>query len=151
MSSLPMCKVYQIGAESNETSWMIEGLWLNDGVGLLGGEPKSFKTFAALSLAVAVSSGKPCFGHYPVRRQGAVMLYAAEDSLVVVRQRIEGIAEQMGADFGNLDIHVITSPKLRIDSDIDRKQMEDAIRLINPVLLILLLGYTISTKTHRVR
>ena len=54
MKTLPTCIVYQISEETTGINWMIEDLWLDNGVGLLGGEPKSFKTFAALSLAVAV-------------------------------------------------------------------------------------------------
>lgn len=137
MNQLETCKVYQISENPEGLAWMIEGLWIDNGVGIIGGEPKSFKTFAALSLAVAVSSGKPCFGHYAVHRSGPVLLYAAEDSLSMVRERIQGIAKKMDTDFSKLDINVITTKKLRIDSEIDRKKMEVTIGEIQPVLLIL--------------
>jgi len=137
MNQLETCKVYQISENPEGIAWMIEGLWIDNGVGIIGGEPKSFKTFAALSLAVAVSSGKACFGHYAVRRSGPVLLYAAEDSLPMVRERIQGIAEKTETDFSKLDINVITTQKLRIDSEIDRKKMEMTIAEIQPVLLVL--------------
>jgi RecA-family ATPase len=137
MTEMPTCKVYQISECPEGIAWMIEGLWLDNGVGIIGGEPKSFKTFAAPSLAVAISSGKQCFGRYAVHRRGPVLLYAAEDSLPIVKERIRGISEKIGADFNQLDINVITSQKLRIDSEIDRRKMEATISEIKPVLLIL--------------
>ncbi|MBF0442222.1 MAG: AAA family ATPase, partial [Oligoflexales bacterium] len=137
MNALPTCRVADIGETAEKLKWMIEGLWLDNAVGLIGGEPKSYKTFAALSLAVAVASGKNCFGHYQVKRCGSVLLYAAEDSLIMVKERIQGICKGMEAPFDTLDVHVITAPRLRIDSQIDRKKMEDLVQNIKPVLLVL--------------
>ena len=136
MNTLTTCRVAQIET-TNQLSWLIENLWLDNAVGLIGGEPKSYKSFAAMSLAVAVASGKPCFGHYNVKRQGPVILYSAEDSLAMVKDRIEGISAAMAADFDTLDLHVITTPKLRIDSDVDRRKMETLLQSLKPVLLVL--------------
>lgn len=136
MNTLTTCKVAQIET-TDQLSWLIENLWLDNAVGLIGGEPKSYKTFAAMSLAVAVASGKPCFGHYVVKRQGPVVLYAAEDSLALVKDRIAGISTAMEADFATLDLHVVTTPKFRIDSDVDRKKMEALLQSLKPVLLIM--------------
>ena len=136
MNTLTTCRVAQIET-TNQLSWLIENLWLDNAVGLIGGEPKSYKSFAAMSLAVAVASGKPCFGHYNVKRQGPVVLYAAEDSLAMVKDRIAGISAAMAVDFDTLDLHVITTPKLRIDSDVDRRKMETLLQSLKPVLLVL--------------
>ena len=57
---------------------------------LIGGEPKTFKSFLALDMAVAVASGKPCLRQFAVSRPGRVLLFAAEDPQHVVRQRLEG-------------------------------------------------------------
>ena len=135
--SLEIIKVCDLGDSRGEPDWLIDGLWLDGGVGIIGGEPKSYKTFAALSLAIAAASGKDCFGHYPVRRSGPVLLFAAEDSLAMVRERIAGIALGMGADFTELDIHIIAEPQLRIDTTTDRQRLEEAIVDIKPVLLVL--------------
>lgn len=137
MSSLTIHKIHELDNTQAKHYWMIEELWLDNGVGLIGGEPKSYKTFAALSLAVATSSGQPCFGHYAVRRVGPVLLYAAEDSLLMIRERVFGIAMGMGADFAQLNIYVIAEPNLRIDVHFDRQRLEEAIIDIKPALLLL--------------
>jgi RecA-family ATPase len=136
ISALTSCKVSDIET-TQHLSWMIENLWLDNGVGIIGGEPKSYKTFAAMSLAVSVASGKSCFGHYEVRKKGPVLLFAAEDSLAMVKDRIMGITKAMDVDFESLNLHVITTPKLRIDSEIDRKKMETLLQDLKPVLLVL--------------
>jgi hypothetical protein len=136
MNILTSCKVAEIETD-DQLSWLVENLWLDNAVGLIGGEPKSYKTFAAMSLAVAVASGQPCFGHYHVKKQGPVLLYAAEDSLAMVKDRIAGISAAMSVDFATLELHVITTPKLRIDSDVDRRKMEALLQSLKPVLLVL--------------
>ena len=66
-------------------------------VGLIGGAPKSGKTFLALELAVAVASGRPCLGRFAVPCPGPVLVLAAEDSPHQVKRRIQGIAHVRGA------------------------------------------------------
>jgi len=81
MTALPTIRAAQLAdVQANEPVWMIEGLWSAEAVGIIGGEPKSFKTFLALDLAVAVATGAPCLRRFPTHRTGAVLLYAAEDS-----------------------------------------------------------------------
>jgi RecA-family ATPase len=53
---------------SSQAAWLIEGLWSNEAVGIIGGEPKCGKSFLALDLAVAVASGTPCLRHFPTRQ-----------------------------------------------------------------------------------
>jgi hypothetical protein len=60
-------------------NWLIENLWLAETVGFLGSPPKHYKTWLALEMAVAVASGSPCLGAFPVPASGPVLLYAAED------------------------------------------------------------------------
>lgn len=137
MSELEVIKVSDLDEEKKDPDWLIEGLWLDGGVGIIGGEPKSYKTFAALSLAVATASGRSCFGRYDVKRQGPVLVYAAEDSLAMVADRIIGLAHGMNASFKELDIHLIAEARLRIDTEVDRQRLEETISNLRPVLLIL--------------
>ena len=137
MSELEVIKVSELNGEKREPDWLIDGLWLDGGVGIIGGEPKSYKTFAALSLAVATASGKPCFGRYEVIRKGPVLVYAAEDSLDMVKDRIIGLAHGMKTAFDQLDIHLIAEPRLRIDTETDRQRLQEALEKVKPVLLVL--------------
>jgi hypothetical protein len=102
--------------------WLIEHLWGNGAVGVVGGAPKCGKSWLALELAVAVASGRPCLGHFAVPVAGPVLLYAAEDAPLQVRYRIEQLCLARSARFDTLDLGLILEPTLRIDrtQDIDR-------------------------------
>ena len=72
MSLLPFQRASQIPAETAVTRWLVEGLWSEQAVGILGGEPKCCKSFLALDLAVSVASGAACLRRFPVRQTGRV-------------------------------------------------------------------------------
>jgi hypothetical protein len=115
----------------------VESLWGEEAVGVLGGEPKCFKSFLALDIAVAVASGRPCLRRFSVSRPGRVLLFAAEDALWEVRRRLEGIARAAGAVFSDLDIQVITVPTVRLDIPRDREGLEKTVAGLKPRVLIL--------------
>lgn len=123
--------------EKDEQPWLIEGLWMRDAVGIIGGEPKCGKSFLALDLAVAVAAGVPCLRHFPARQTGPVLLYAAEDAAPIVRRRLEGITQAAGVDFQALDVHVITAPMLRLDRSDHCKALRATVANLRPQLLVL--------------
>jgi AAA domain-containing protein len=136
-AALPVRRAHQLDAQPEEGRWLIEGLWSAEAVGILGGEPKCCKSFLALDVAVAVASGKPCLRRFPTVHRGRVLLFAAEDSLTVVRQRLAGIAAAVDVPLEELDIHVIVAPVLRLDIEIDQRRLEETIRALRPILLVL--------------
>lgn len=107
---LPVEPAFRLAARPDEARWLVEGLWSQQAVGIVGGEPKCCKSFLALDLAVAVASGKPCLRRFPVISPGRVLLYAAEDALHVVRARLEGISLASDCRLEDLDVQVITRP-----------------------------------------
>ena len=119
---LPVEPAYRLAVLPDEQRWLVDQLWGEQAVGLIGGEPKCCKSFLALELAVAVASGRPCLRRFPVPRPGPVLLFAAEDALPVVRQRLEGITAVMGVAFEQLDVQVITATRVRLDlrQDVER-------------------------------
>ena len=117
--------------------WLVDGLWADQAVGIVGGEPKCCKSFLALDLAVAVASGAACLRRYQPARTGPVLLYAAEDALHVVRTRLQGICEVAGSPFDRLNVHVITAPSVRLDLDADRQRLCHTVASIRPLLLVL--------------
>jgi AAA domain len=138
MTELPTIRAAQLAdMQLNEPTWMIEGLWGAEAVGIIGGEPKCGKTFLALDLAVAVATGAPCLRHFPTRRTGAVLLYAAEDSTIILRQRLQGIAAAAGVDFESLDIHIICVPALRLDRADHQRALRATVARLRPILLSL--------------
>jgi RecA-family ATPase len=137
MTLLPVEPAWRLAASATELRWLITDLWSHEAVGIVGGEPKCCKSFLALELAVAVAAGVPCLRRFAVPDPGRVLLYAAEDSSVIVRRRLEGIAAAAGVDLPDVDIQVITALSLRLDLAADRRSLADTVDTLKPRLLIL--------------
>lgn len=137
MRTLPVEPAWRLAERAEEHRWLVTGLWSEQAVGIVGGEPKCCKSFLALDLAVSVASGSPCLRRFVVPRPGRVLLYAAEDALHIVRRRLEGIAAAASRALADLDIQVITAPVLRLDLEADRRSLADTVARLQPRLLIL--------------
>jgi hypothetical protein len=139
MSTLPfpVQRASQLPSTGPQTQWLVEGLWSDQAVGILGGEPKCCKSFLALDIALSVACGAACLRQFPVRRTGKVLIFPAEDSLSVVRQRLQGIACAAQVDFEALPVEVITAPSLRLDTPADRQRLTQTVQEHQPILLIL--------------
>lgn len=136
-TSLPVTRAADLADVPTERRWLVEDLWGDQAVGIVGGEPKCCKSFLALDLAVAVASGAPCVRRFAVPRTGRVLLFAAEDALHVVRQRLAGIARAAGRALTDLDIQVITAPTVRLDLERDRDALTQTVAKLRPRLLVL--------------
>jgi hypothetical protein len=134
---LPVTRAGQLPICPPEHRWLIEGLWADEAVGIVGGEPKCGKSFLALDMVVAVAAGVPCLRRFPPARRGPVLLYAAEDALHLVRTRLDGICRAAAITLADLPIHVITAPTLRLDVAADRQQLQATIAAVRPLLLVL--------------
>jgi len=134
---LPVVRIGQIPCEENAPRWLVEQLWGNSSVGVIGGAPKCSKTWLGLDLALSVATGTPCLGRYTVPQPGPVLVYLAEDALAVVRERVEGMARHRGLEFACVDIHVITEASLRLDREPHRSRLLETARRLRPRLLLL--------------
>ncbi|WP_410336774.1 AAA family ATPase, partial [Longimonas sp.] len=56
MKLLPVEKACDLARLPDEQKWLIDELWAQQAVGILGGEPKCCKSFLALDMAVSVAS-----------------------------------------------------------------------------------------------
>jgi len=135
--NLPVLRAHRIEAPANRERWLVQGLWSEQAVGIVGGPPKSMKSLCALSLAVSVASGTLCLGRYQPAQTGRVLLYAAEDPLELVRDRLAGICRACGQQLSELEIFVITAPRLRLDDDDDRTRLSRTVEELEPRLLVL--------------
>jgi AAA domain len=124
-------------AAASTTSWLIDQLWTTQAVGIIGGNPKSYKSWMALEMAVAVASGSACLATFAVPAAGRVLLYAAEDSESDLRLRLESLAYQHAIALAHLDIRVITANSLRLDRATDQERLAATLLLHRPALLIL--------------
>lgn len=120
-----------------EARWLVETLWSTGAVGVIGGAPKSCKSWLALDMAVAVASGRPCLGRFAVPSPGMALVYMAEDAPFQVRERIESLAQARGADFSALEVGLIVEPSLRIDREEDVRRLRATLDRRRPRLLVL--------------
>jgi RecA-family ATPase len=135
--ALPVVRVGEIKGQESSQRWLVEGLWGARSVGVIGGAPKCAKTWLGLDVALSVATGTACLGKYAVPEPGPVLVYLAEDALLVVRERIEGMARHRGLDLAEVAIHVITAPTLRLDRDPDRTRLLETSKRLRPRLLLL--------------
>jgi len=136
-ASLPVCRAAELAHDAPSERWLVESLWAERAVGILGGEPKCGKSLLALDIALAVASGTACLRRFAVPRPGPVLLYAAEDALPIVRERLDGIATAAGVELASVDLFVITAPSLRLDTEGDRQRLEHTVQSLRPRLLVL--------------
>lgn len=134
---LEVVRVGQIPADEHPRRWLVERLWTEAAVGLIGGAPKSAKTWLGLDLALSVASGTACLGRYRVATAGPVLVYLAEDALSLVRERVAGMTRHRGLDLSGLEMHVITEPTLRLDREPHRGRLLETAKAIGPRLILL--------------
>ncbi len=134
---LPVVRVGEIPHEDPSQRWLVEQLWGDSSVGVIGGAPKCSKTWLGLDLALSVATGTPCLGKYGVPQRGPVLIYLAEDALPTVRERVAGMARHRGLDLAAVEIHVITAPTLQLDREPHRSRLLETARRLRPRLLLL--------------
>ena len=134
---LPVVRVGDIPRDGHAQRWLVEPLWGESSVGVIGGAPKCSKTWLGLDLALSVATGTACLGKYAVPQPGPVLVYLAEDALPIVRQRVAGMARHRGLDLAAVEIHVITAPTLQLDREPHRTRLFETARRLRPRLLLL--------------
>jgi hypothetical protein len=134
---LPVVRVAEIPREGQPQRWLIDQLWSDSSVGLIGGAPKCSKTWLGLDLALSVATGTACLGKYAVAQAGPVLVYLAEDALPVLRERVAGMARHRGLDLADVEMHVITAPTLRLDRDPHRSRLLETAKRLRPRLVLL--------------
>ena len=134
---LSVVQVAAVEARSSGLSWLVEGLWEEEGVGILGGAPKSCKSWLALDLAFSVATGTRALGRYEVSAPGPVLVFSAEDHPARVRARIEGFAQHRGENLERAPLHLILENALRLDTASDQNRLAEAVGRYRPRLLVL--------------
>ena len=133
----PVVPAHEIAGDGSSPRWLVEGLWGEEAVGIIGGEPKCGKTFLALGLAVAVASGRPCLGRFAVHHPGRVLFFAAEDAPAILRSRLDQTCAHFELDLKPLDLWALATPTLRLDCPEDCERLELTVAELQPTFLIL--------------
>ena len=134
---LPVVQAAQLDKNPEEDRWLVSGFWPSHGVGLVGGHPKSCKSLFSLDLCMSVATKTPFLGIGQVRTPGTALIYMAEDALTIVRERLQSLADYRGIPLDQIDIQVITSCSLRIDSAMDMERLDKTVSYFKPQILLL--------------
>jgi RecA-family ATPase len=134
---LPVVRIGDLPHQDQTQRWLVEQLWGDSSVGVIGGAPKCSKTWLGLDLALSVATGTACLGKFAVPQPGPVLVYLAEDALPVVRERVAGMARHRRLELAAVDIQVITAPTLRLDREPHRSRLFATARRLRPRLLLL--------------
>jgi len=134
---LPVLPAYALEDADPQKQWLIDSLWTRTGVGVIGGPPKSAKSWMALDLVLSVASATPALDRFAVREPGAVLLYMAEDAAPMLKARLLALCAHRRLDLQTLPIHVITAASLRLDLEADRKRLAYTVQALKPCLLLL--------------
>ncbi len=139
MSTEPflITRIADVHCDVDRPRWLVESLWSDAGVGILGGSPKSYKTFLALDIAVSVASGTPCLDSFEVPQSGPVLLFLAEDSAESAQERVAALCRHRSLDVAALDIFLLSTPVLRLDSTVDCERLRATVASLRPRLLVL--------------
>lgn len=134
---LPTSLAADLDKVAPEAKWLVDVLWADSGVGLIGGTPKSYKSWLGLEIATAVATGTPCLGRFAVSRPGPSLVYLAEDALPNVRERLSALCRYRDRELTQAPVHVITAPSLRLDLEQDFRRLITTVEELQPRLLLL--------------
>ena len=63
---LPFVRISDLPHDQQAQRWLVEQLWSDSSVGVIGGAPKCSKTWLGLDLALSVATGTACLGTFAV-------------------------------------------------------------------------------------
>lgn len=135
--TLPVVRACELDDSTLTPRWLVTDLWAAAGVGVIGGHPKSGKSWLGLELATAVATATPCLGRFHVPTAGTALVYLAEDALHSVKERLVSLCAHRNVAIEELDVQVITAPTLRLDRDSDIQRLDNTLAEICPRLLLL--------------
>ena len=135
--TLPVSRACELDDAARTPRWLVTDLWAAAGVGVIGGSPKSMKSWCGLELATAVATATPALGRFLVPTAGTALVYLAEDALHSVKERLVSLCTHRHIPIEELDVHVITAPTLRLDRTSDIQRLDNTLAEICPRMLLL--------------
>lgn len=107
--------------------WLVRGLVIEGGVAAIIGEPKSTKSWLALDIALAVSSGTKALGEYQAPKPRKVAYFFAEDLQDAINARIRAYASGRGCEAKDLAVNLYIQPR---GLSVDLSKDADCARII---------------------
>ena len=137
MQPFPVLKACDLVAASDQLHWLVHDLLRAHSCAIIGGAPKSCKTWLALDLAVAVASATPCLGRESSHTPRPVLLFTAEESPSFVKQRLLSLALHHVCSLDARPLFVLAVDLLRLDLPEHQRRLRDTLSSLQPTLLVL--------------
>lgn len=135
--------------EKND-DWLIEDVWDNNSVGLIGAPPKSFKSTLVSNLVLSVASGQDFCGKKV--KQGGVIMVLGESNSGVEKYKMQNI---YGKPLDNLPIYFTQEPiTLEEVNDLESLIKDNDIKLLVLDPMYMLIGEDLSKQkevTHALK
>ncbi len=134
---LPLFTATALDAVVHHTRELIPGILTAGQTSAILGPFRTLKTSLALDLAIAVASGTPFLGRFPVAETGRVLFLAGAAALAALQAKVRRICTARGLSLGSLENLVISPQAPRLDSDFDRMALEEVLLVQRPLLLVI--------------
>ena len=112
---------------------LVDTVWPAQAIGFIGGGPKSFKSFMAIELAFAVSTGKRFLTRYESHPH-RVLLVQQESSFYSFQRRVGAVVKRYGP---TTDLFIMSNVAIDLTNDGQAQKLEDEIRRVKPALVVL--------------
>lgn len=122
------------------SKWLIGGILPEGNCCIIGGEPKSYKTWLSLTCAVCLASGRDVLNKWSPRKFGTSLIYSPEGQGEGLRRRLYGLCVGMGLDYKEVlkRLHIIVEPvKLSLDNADNWMRLAETVMVIKPDMLIM--------------
>lgn len=83
----PVSRLALVLRDARPPTWLIQDVLTIGGVGFIAGEPKTYKSWVGLDMALSVATGADFLGHFKVREKGPVLYIQEEDSAGMLKNR----------------------------------------------------------------
>ena len=123
--------------------WLIEDIWTDGAVGIIGGEPKTMKSTLALALAMSVAGDRPFLNRYPVHKAGPVLMVQEENSEANMQSRMQKIGLSNGL-IPKEEAHWVPD-----DTAVEGKALRIAFPHEIPLFLLNNWGFDLSAESDR--
>jgi len=136
LGPFPVRHVALVEPRPKEHAWLVEHLVSQSAAAVVGGAPKTCKTWLGCELALAVATGTPALGRFAARR-GTVIFYGAEDDQPSLRARFGAIARARGLALDAAALFLLDVTSLRLDRAQDVARLRATVAEHRPALVVL--------------
>ena len=112
---------------------LIEAVWPSQAIGFIAGPPKSLKSWMALELAMAISTGNKFLNRY-ISHPARVLLVQQESSFYAFQRRVEAVSKRYGATH---ELFILSNVGFDLTDETQSQKLEEEVRRVRPALLIL--------------